>query len=113
MQIQLQISGLKNDDQLRRQLESDLEALNSLMAVTTAHIALQHQREATPPYQAVVMLGVAGPDLHAAARDHTWPAAWQKVLSRLREQIEERRSRQAAPKKEQPRIPSPASRRRK
>ena len=94
-------------------MEADLEDLNRLIAVASAHVALQRQREVTPPYQAVAMLAVPGPDIHAAARDHTWPAAWRKVVARLREQIEERRSQQTARQKGQPHIHSPADRRAK
>lgn len=113
MTIQFQIRGMEDEESLRRQVEADLEALNGLMAVASAHVALQHQREVAPPYQAVAMLSVPGPDIHAAARDYTWPAAWQKVVARLREQIEERRSRQTARQKGQPHIHGPAGRRAK
>lgn len=96
MKIQFQIRELKDNDRLRRQLVADLEDLNRLMAVASAHVALQRQAGITPPCQAVVMLVVPGPDIHAAARDYTWPAAWRKVVTRLREQMEERRSRPTA-----------------
>ncbi|MEK7684795.1 MAG: HPF/RaiA family ribosome-associated protein [Verrucomicrobiota bacterium] len=111
MKTQFRIRGLKDDDGMRRQLEADLEDLSRLIAVDSAQVALQHQHVATPSYQAVAMLSVPGPDIHAAARDHTWPAAWRKVVTRLREQIEERRNQQTARKKGQPHIHSPASRR--
>lgn len=113
MTLQFQIRELKDDDGMRRQLEADLEDLNRLMPVASAHIALERQRDSTPPYQAVVMLAVPGPDIHAAARDHTWLAAWRKVVTRLREQIEERRNQQTARKKSQPRVHSAAGRRAK
>jgi hypothetical protein len=109
MTIQFQIRGMKDDDLLRRQLEADLEGLNRLVAVASARVALQRQRKVTPPFQAVAMLGVPGPDIHAAARDYTWSAAWRKVVTRLREQIEERRNRQTARQKGQPRIHTPNS----
>lgn len=85
---------MRGDDALRRQLEADLERFNGFIEVTAARVALQQQRETTPAYQAVVILGVPGADIHAAARDHTWAAAWGKVMARLREQIEERQTRQ-------------------
>jgi len=113
MTIQFQIRGMKDEEGLRRQVGADLEALNCLMAVASAHVALQRQHEVTPAYQAVAMLAVSGPDIHAAARDHTWPAAWQKVVARLREQIEERRSRQTARQKGQPDLHRPTGRRAK
>ena len=94
-------------------MAADLEDLNRLVALASAHVALECQREVTPPYQAAATLAVPGPDIHAAARDHTWPAAWQKVVTRLREQIEERRSQPTARRKGQPHIHNPADRRAK
>lgn len=113
MMIQFQIRELEDDDQLWQQVVADLEDLNRLIAVVSAHVALQRQRPVTPPYQAVAMLRVAGPDIHAAARDHTWPAAWRKVVARLREQIEERRSRQTARNESPPDTYNPANQRTK
>ena len=113
MRIQFDIRGMNDEDGLRRQVEADLKTLNRHLAVASAQVGLQHEREVTPAYQAVATLAVPGPDIHAAARDHTWPAAWQKVVARLREQIEQRRSRQTARQKGQPRIHSPADRRAK
>lgn len=55
------------------------------------------------------MLAVSGPDICAGARGYTWPAAWRKVVTRLREQIVERRGRQTALQKGRPRIPTPLS----
>ncbi|MBI2926827.1 MAG: HPF/RaiA family ribosome-associated protein [Verrucomicrobia bacterium] len=113
MKIQFRIREMQDDDGMRRQLEADLEDLNRLLPVASAHVALERQRDVTPPYQAAVMLAVPGPDIHAAARDHTWLAAWRKVVTRLREQIEERRSRQTDRQKNQPHIHRPAGRRAK
>jgi hypothetical protein len=113
MTIQFQIRGMKDVDGMRRQLGADVEDLNRLMPVAAAHVALEHQRDVTPPYQAAVMLAVSGPDIHAAARDHTWLSAWRKVVTRLREQMEERRSGQTARQKDQPHMHSPAGHRTK
>ena len=96
---------------MRRELGTNLEDLNRLIAGASAHVALERQREVMPPYQAAIMLAVPGPDIHAAARDHTWPAAWWTVVTRLRQQIEERQSRQSTRQKGQPRIHSPDGRR--
>ena len=109
MNIQFQIRELKDNDQLRRQFAADLEDLDRLIAVTAARVALQRQAGITPPCQAVVMLAVPGPHIHAAARDYTWPATWRKVVTRLREQIDERRRRQKARQKGKPRISAPMS----
>ena len=110
MTIEFQIRGMEDDNKMRRQVESDMARLAEVLDVTSARVALQCQREARPPYQAVAMLSVPGPDLHAAARDHTWPAAWEKVVTRLREQLEARRSQQPARQQRQPGNHRPASR---
>lgn len=96
MNIQFQIRGMRDDDGLRRQVEADLRTLDRLLDVGSAQVGLRHEREMTPAFEAVAMLAVSGPDVRAAARDHTWPAAWQKVVARLREQIEQRQNRKTA-----------------
>ena len=99
MKAVFHILGFKADAQFRDQLVSELQDLNDLIPIAYANISLARQHDSTPPFQAVVLLGVPGPDIHAAARDHTWPAAWLKVVARLREQIEDRQSRQQARQK--------------
>jgi len=108
MEIDFLILGMDSDDDLRRRMASDLLALTHLVPVQHAHISLERQHAATPPFQAAAMLVVPGPDIHVAARDHTWHAAWQKLLERLREQIELRQSRQTKRKKSQPRRQRPS-----
>jgi len=107
MTLKLQIRELKDDAQLRQQVQADLDELSQLIAITSAHVALHCQGEIAPPCQATVMLEVPGPDIHAAARDYTWPAAWRKVVTRLREQILERKSRQVARQKGEARVHTP------
>ena len=94
MKVEYHIRGLRAGDQVRQQLVSGLQDLNALIPIAYADILLEKQRDSTPPYQALVLLGVPGPDIHAAARDHTWAAAWLKVTVRLRQQIEARQNRQ-------------------
>lgn len=76
---------------MRQQVEADLQAINRMMAVASAQVKLQHQSDVSPPWQAVVTLSGTCPDIHAAARDYTWLAAWGKVVARLREQIAQRK----------------------
>jgi hypothetical protein len=91
MTIQLLIEGIEDGKAIHRQVAADLKALNDLIAVASARVTLQQQRDASPPCQAMATLRISGPDIHAAARDHAWPAAWRKVAARLREQMEQRR----------------------
>jgi ribosome-associated translation inhibitor RaiA len=109
MEVDFLILGMHSDDDLRNRLASDLQAIAHLVPIEHAHISLERQHAATPPFQAAAMLVVPGPDIQAAARDHTWPAAWRKVLERLREQIAQRRTRQAKRKRGQPRRQRPAA----
>jgi ribosome-associated translation inhibitor RaiA len=109
MTIQFQMQELEAENQLRQQVEADLQEINRMMAVASAHVTLRWQREIAPPCQVAVTLTMPGPDIHAAARDYTWPAAWRKVLMRLREQVLERRLRQASRRKGESRDNHPAS----
>ncbi len=94
MKIQFRIRGLNASASLRAWLEQQLERLQSLIPVTTAEVVLEQQRDNAPAFRAHVHLAVPGPDIHAAARDHTLEAAWLKVTKNLRQQIERRKTRQ-------------------
>jgi ribosome-associated translation inhibitor RaiA len=110
MTIQFKIRELKDNARLRQKVQSDLDELSQMIAVTSAHVALHCQREIAPPFQATVMLAVPGPDIHAAARDYTWSAAWHKVVTRLREQIVARKNRQSSRQKGELRVHTPTGR---
>ena len=93
MKIQFQIRGLNANAGLRGWLEKQLERLHNLIPVSTAEVVLERQPDSAPAFRAHVHLAVPGPDIHAAARDHTLEAAWLKVTKKLRQQIERRKSR--------------------
>lgn len=112
MKVKFHLRGLNADNLLREHLVSGLQDLNDLIPIAHADILLERQRENTPAYQALVIVAVPGPDIHAAARDHTWPAAWRKVITRLRDQMVGRKSRQIARGKSQTRIHIPVTHRR-
>lgn len=61
--------------------------------IFAATVALERRWEASPPFSAWVELAVPGPDIHAAARDHTLEAVLRKVVCRLAAQIEDRNRR--------------------
>ena len=93
MKIQFRIRGLNANASLRTWLEQQLERLHRLIPVSAAEVVLEHQRDAAPAFRAFVHLAVPGPDIHAAARDHTIQAAWLKVIKNLTKQIERRKTR--------------------
>ncbi len=94
MKIQYQLLGLNPRAVPDRPLDQHLEALSRLLPIDSAHVVLEHQRDVTPPFCVSAALAVPGPDIHAAARDHTLQAAIIKVVRRLEEQIQERKTLQ-------------------
>ena len=94
MKIQFRIRGLNANASLRAWLEKQLERLPGLIPVSTAEVLLERERAVAPAFRAHVHLAVPGPDIHAAARDHTLEAAWLKVTTALRQQIDRRKTRQ-------------------
>jgi ribosome-associated translation inhibitor RaiA len=94
MNIQYRLRDLDPRVVAERPLDHHLEHLNRLMPISSAQVVLEHQRNAAPAFCASVDLAVPGPDIHAAARDHTLEAAVLKVARRLEEQIEARQNRQ-------------------
>lgn len=94
MKIEYQWRGLGPNATINRPLDEHLERLDRHIPISTARVLLEHQPQAAPAFSAGVDLAVPGPDIHAAARDHTLEAAVLKVARRLEEQIEGRKSRQ-------------------
>jgi ribosomal subunit interface protein len=94
MTIQFRIRGLNANANLRGWLERRLERLHNLIPVSTAEVVLEREQDSAPAFRAHVHLAVPGPDIHAAARDHTLEAVWIKVIKNLRQQIERRKTRQ-------------------
>lgn len=91
MKTEFHFRGVKPDSASRRQFEADLAGVTRSVPVDGIEIVLEHQPETTPAYQAIARLAVAGSDIQVAARDHALPSAWQKLLARLRQEIETRR----------------------
>ena len=110
MNIQFRIHGLNANAGLRRWLEQQLERFHSLIPVSAAEVLLERERDAAPGFRAHVHLAVPGPDIHAAARDHTLEAAWLKVARNLRQQIGRRNGRRLLKQKSNRSSSVPASR---
>lgn len=93
MKIQYQVLGMNSHAARNRPLDRHLRHLNDLIRISSAMVRLEHHRDTTPAFCALVHLAVPGPDVHAAARDHTLDAVILKVVRRLEEQIESRKNR--------------------
>jgi ribosome-associated translation inhibitor RaiA len=96
MNTQFHILGLNASNDLRRRLLQPLERLQDSIPISAAAVVLEYRRDDAPAFRAHVSLAVPGPDIHAEARDHTLEAAWLKVSTALRKQIEQRKARQDA-----------------
>jgi len=94
LKIQYRLRGLSLRPMADRPMDQHLKHLDQLMPISTAQVVLEHQSNATPAFCVFVHLAVPGPDIHAAARDHTLEAAVLKVARRLEEQVEARKGRQ-------------------
>jgi ribosome-associated translation inhibitor RaiA len=94
MQIQYQLRGLDQHAVTERLFEQRLKQLDQIILISTALVVLEHQPNASPPFSASVEMAVPGPDIHAAARDHTLEAVVLKVVRRLEDQVGARKSHQ-------------------
>jgi len=110
MNIQFRIHGLNANSGLRVWLEQQLERLRNLIPVSTAEVVLERERDSAPAFRAWVHLAVPGPDIHAAARDHTLEATWLKVFKNLQKQIVRRKAKQSTRARANRQQPAPASR---
>ena len=110
MKIQFRIRGLNANASLRTWLEQQIQRLHRLIPVSTAEVVLEHQRDVAPGFRALVHLAVPGPDIHAAARDHTFQAAWIKVMNNLTKQIDRRQTKQQVRHKTNQQFPTAAGR---
>lgn len=93
---QFHVRGLTVSKESRRRLEQSLERLQGLVSISATAVVLEHQRNGAPAFRAFVSLAVPGPDIHAEAFDHTFEAAWLKVIAALRRKIEYRNARKDA-----------------
>jgi len=111
MRIQFHIRGLKERAGFRQGLQQSLERLETDIPISAAAVVVEYERNNAPAFRTYALLAVAGPDIHAEARDHTLEAVWLKVMTALRKQIEQRKSRQDARAKINGHLRSPAARR--
>jgi hypothetical protein len=75
MKTTLRYLSLNAQATWHRQVEEQLNHLQSLTAMTAAEVVLEHQREAKPAFRVQVRLEVPGPGMHAKATRHTREAA--------------------------------------
>lgn len=109
MKLDVRLKGWKSDARIRRFVQDQLECLPNFGFVSDAQVVLVHARQGGPAWTASAHLAVPGPDLKAEARDHTFEAAWRKVMDALHGQITDRALRRRH-RHDERRRPRPAAR---
>ena len=94
MNLEVHLRGMRNCGGLDLLIEESLNALRRLVPISAARVVLEQLHDATPPYRVFAHLAVPGPDIHAAAHDHTLLAAWRKLAGNLAKQFQRRATRQ-------------------
>lgn len=92
--LNIHLRGLRDAGGLDVLVEECLHELSRLVPISLARVVLERGYQLTPAFRVTAHLAVPGPDIHAAACDHTLLAAWRKLAADLRDQFRRRTSRQ-------------------
>ncbi|MCX6951648.1 MAG: HPF/RaiA family ribosome-associated protein [Verrucomicrobia bacterium] len=96
MNLLLQPGHARTSPALDAFIETRLLALADRQRIEEAVVRLGDDREASPRYQASILLRIPGPDLHAVACDHTLRGAVQRVIDAVEAQVAARQGRREA-----------------
>lgn len=99
MKLNIRMLGIDRPRSCRAVAETHLRRLDGLANISLANAIVERSEQLNPPYRVGVVLAVPGPDIHAAARDHTLLAAIHKVVAHLKRQILARKSRRTSRQK--------------
>ncbi|MBL9187176.1 MAG: HPF/RaiA family ribosome-associated protein [Opitutaceae bacterium] len=102
MKLLLHHGNVRPRPSVERLIERRLLALSARQRLEEAIVRLADEREATPRYRASVHLRVPGPDIHAAASDHTVRVAVEKALAAAEAQMAAHQGRRVARRRRQP-----------
>lgn len=96
--------GINPRELWRNLIESQIKKLQHLAAIASARFTLERQTQSNPAFRVMAILEVPGPDFHAEASDFTLRAALIKVATNLRRQMQSRKDRQLARRKNKLRL---------
>ena len=80
-------------------VEAQFSKLRSIASIVSATITLEKQRRSKPAFRVLALVEVPGPDFHAEATGYTLTAALLKAVESLRRQMQSRKNRQVARRK--------------
>ena len=87
MKLTLEHHHLRSTDELDSAIEERILALQPRLQIEEANVRLECHYEASPAFRVRIHLVTPGPDVFAEGRDHTIPAAIDKVMSELTARI--------------------------
>ena len=76
-------------------LEREFAALSDHLRIDEARVLIERQPDASPPFRMSAHLVTPGPDVFAAASDHTLRAALHKLISSIVDKITQRSQRRS------------------
>ena len=102
MKLLLHHGNVRPRPAIERLVERRLLALSARQRLEEAVVRLEDERESSPRFQASVLLRIPGPDIHAAASDHTVRVAVEKALAAAEAQVASRQGRRISRRRRQP-----------
>jgi ribosome-associated translation inhibitor RaiA len=90
MKVTVEHAWIPSTDHIDSLVEDRILALSQRIVIDEARVRLECSRDVSPKYRVSVHLVTPGPDLLADERDHTLPAAIQKVMERLEARLDHR-----------------------
>jgi len=85
-------------------VDAQVSKLRTIASIVAARITLERQRQSKPEFRVMAVVEVPGPDFHAEATGYTLTAALLKVIENLRRQMQARKNRQLARRKNKARF---------
>lgn len=95
MKLTLQQLLRKPSPMLRKLIAQGLERLRPRLRIDEARVVVERRPDASPAIHVRAHLVTPGPDVFAAASDHTVGAALRKALTQLDEKVVQRLGRRA------------------
>ena len=90
MKLNLRFKRIPDTESNRKMVVNSLAPMDEELSVTAAQATIVKDPDGTRFYHASVHLEVPGPDIKATAKDYTLAAAWQKVISAVRREMDRR-----------------------
>lgn len=96
MKLNLRFKRIPDTESNRKMVVNSLAPMDEELTVTAAQATIEKNSDGTRSYHASVHLEVPGPDIKVTAKDYTLAAAWRKVITAVRREMDRRLARRKA-----------------